>query len=86
MEALYRDRIVLATDIHGNRELVYGDFLFKQGGELRQLLLSMVRDHQIDTELLRAQKQRLFLRCSRERSLRALSQALAGYGSEGRPA
>lgn len=86
MEALYRDRIVLATDIHGNRELLYGDFLFKHGDELRQLLLSMVRDHQIDAELLRAQKRRLFLRCNKKRSLTALSQALAGTGSESSPA
>jgi len=77
MEALYRDRIVLASDIHGNRELLYGDFLFKNESDLRQLLLSAVRDHQLDVELLRAQKRRLFARCNKERSLKALTHVLA---------
>jgi len=86
MEALYRDRIVLASDIHGNRELLYGDFLFKDGSDLRQLLLSAVRDHQIDVELLRAQKRRLFARCNKERSLMALTHVLAKTAHRSRSA
>lgn len=86
MEAIYGDRIVIASDIHGNRELLYGDFLFKNDGELRELLLSMVRDHQIDTELLRAQKHRLFVRCNKARSLAALQRALDFSDSQSRAA
>jgi len=82
MEALYRDRIVLASDIPGNRELLYGDFLFKNASELRGLLQSLVRDHEIDTELLRAQKHRLFVRCNKAGSLAALQRALDFSDSE----
>lgn len=76
LESLYRDRIVLASDIHGNRELIYGDFLFKNGSDLRRLLTLMVRDHQVNTELLRAQKRRLYDRCNQDRALATLERLL----------
>lgn len=84
IEALYRDRIALASDINGNRELVYSDFLFKNDGELRQLLLTMVRDHRVDVELLRAQKQRLFKRCNKEQALATLELMLGQLCQHGR--
>lgn len=76
MEALYRDRIVLASDINGNRELVYGDFLFKNHDELRNLLRNVVLDQDINISLLQAQKQRLFKRCNQARALATLDSTL----------
>lgn len=82
LEAIYRDRVVLLSDVDGNRELAYGDFLFKSDEELRELLVRVVVDHDIDYALLRAQKRRLFQRCHRERSLRLLGQALENLVSD----
>lgn len=76
LEAIYRDRIVLLSDVDGNRELAYGDFLFKSDEELQELLVRMVVNQDIDYALLLAQKRRLYHRCHRERSLRLLGQAL----------
>ena len=82
LEAIYRDRIVLLSDVDGNRELAYGDFLFKSDEELRELLVRMVVDHDIDYALLRSQKRRLFQRCRRDRSLRLFCQALENLVSD----
>ncbi|OWY37868.1 hypothetical protein CEK28_14545 [Xenophilus sp. AP218F] len=76
LEAIYRDRIVLLSDVDGNRELAYGDFLFKSDEELRELLVRLVVDQDIDYCLLRAQKRRLYSRCNRERSLQLMGRAL----------
>ncbi len=76
LEALYHDRIVLASDIHGNRELVYGNFLFKDDADLRQLLGSMVRDREVEPALLAAQKRRLQRRCRKASALTTVETLL----------
>lgn len=82
LEAIYRDRIVLLSDVDGNRELAYGDFLFKSDEELRELLVRIVVNQDIDYALLQAQKRRLSQRCYRERSLRLLGEALEDLDSD----
>jgi glycosyltransferase involved in cell wall biosynthesis len=82
LEAIYRDRVVLLSDVDGNRELAYGDFLFKSDEELSELLVRMVVNQDIDYALLRAQKRRLYQRCHRERSLRLLGHALEDLVSD----
>lgn len=82
LEAIYRDRVVLLSDVDGNRELAYGDFLFKSEEELRELLVRMVVNQDIDYALLRAQKRRLYQRCHRERSLGLLGHALEDLVSD----
>lgn len=77
LEAIYRDRIVLLSDVDGNRELAYGDFLFKSDEELRELLVRLVVNQDIDYALLRAQKNRLYARCNKRRALHQLRDVLA---------
>lgn len=76
LEAIYQDRIVLLSDVDGNRELAYGDFVFKSDDELHQLLLQAVVRLDINVELLAAQKRRLYARCNRDRAMRLLGAVL----------
>ncbi len=77
LEAIYQDRIVLLSDVDGNRELAYGDFLFKSDEELRELLLERVARGNCNLELLKAQKARLYARCNKRRALDNLRHVLA---------
>jgi glycosyltransferase involved in cell wall biosynthesis len=79
LEAIYRDRIVLLSDVDGNRELAYGDFLFNSDEELRELLMRVVVEQDVDEALLRAQKRRIYRRCHRDRALRLLGNALEEF-------
>lgn len=76
LEAIYQNRIVLLSDVDGNRELAYGDFLFKSGDELRELLLSRVVKGQCNIELLHAQKARLYARCNKRKALAKLQAVI----------
>lgn len=77
LEAIYQDRIVLLSDVDGNRELAYGDFLFKSDEELRELLLECVVRGNCNIELLKAQKARIYARCNKHRALDNLRDVLA---------
>lgn len=77
LEAIYRDRIVLLSDVDGNRELAYGDFLFKSDEELRELLIERVAQGNCNIELLKAQKARVYTRCNKRRALSQLHDVLA---------
>jgi hypothetical protein len=81
LEAIYRDRIVLLSDIDGNRELAYGDFLFKSDEELHELLLRVVVNQDVDFNIINAQKRRVYQRCNKEKSLHHLRQAVEKFFS-----
>jgi glycosyltransferase involved in cell wall biosynthesis len=76
LEAIYHDRIVLASDIRGNRELVDRAFLFRNSAELRYLLTSLVRDRHVNMSIVAAQKQRLFARCNKKLALASFERML----------
>ena len=76
LESIYRDRVVLASNIDGNRELVYGDFLFANDVDLENILTDMVVNKKINIDLLIAQKNRVFQRCNRNKALSALADLI----------
>jgi glycosyltransferase involved in cell wall biosynthesis len=69
LEALYHDRIVLLSDVDGNRELAHSDFLFGSDEALQALLLDKVVRGNCDVEKLAAQKRSVYARCNKRRSL-----------------
>lgn len=76
LESIYHDRIVLLSNIPGNRELTTADYVFSGDDELREVLLRHVILQAPDLDTLNAQKQRLYARCRRAQALTRLGEVL----------
>lgn len=77
LESIYHDRIVLLSNIDGNRELAYGDFLFKDDSELRAVIERFVMRKHVNQALMQAQKAHVFERCNKRRALALLRETIA---------
>lgn len=73
LEAIYRDRIVLLSDIDGNRELTSSEFIFKSNDQLRLLLTRAVLNREYSNSSVHSQKLMIFQKYNKMRSLKNLS-------------
>ncbi len=69
LEAIYHDRIVIASNINGNRELLYNDYLFSSQDELINILRTMVIEEKPNIELLKSQKKYVYRNYNKKLSL-----------------
>lgn len=85
LEAIYHDKLVLARDVNGNRELLYNDFLYKSANELPNLLTRFILKKEISPALLDSQKQFVFQKFKRINALKSLAQCVARFTGNSSP-
>jgi len=76
LEGIFNDKIVIARNVTGNRELLYNDFLYKTYEELVDILKRLLSKDGINIHLLNSQKSFIYNKCAKKKAILQLGDIL----------